>query len=109
MDPRLFGIVILLVSAWILGADGRILRSLRRAGATRPEKAISLQTNNPFYKWRIGRLRTARVIHARKKGRIFLDEDAWKSFRRRRLKLTAVFVASAAAILLCWYLIFDRA
>lgn len=106
MAPPLIGIILLLAVVWIFRADRRILRGLRRSGAISPEKAISLQTNNPLFKWRIERLRTGGVIRDRKVNRIYLNEDAWTHFSRLRRRRFAIILGFLAGVVMAWYLIF---
>ena len=108
MSPQLISIVVLIALVWVLRTDQRILRGLRRAGAITPEKAINFKTNNPLFKWRIRRLRNAQVIRDRRADRMYLDEGAWVSFRKRRRRRFAVAVALTAAAVVAWYLFAGR-
>lgn len=105
MHFLLIVVVVLLVAVLLVRADKKIVRSLRRAGATSREKAVPFRTNNLLYRWRIRRLISAGVIDERKNGRLCLCPGEWENFTRRRRKRVLVAVALAAAAALASFLI----
>lgn len=90
-----------LASAFMV-VEKRLVTRFRSAGATSPEDAIEVPSFGAALRWRMSRLSSARAVLPAGDRRVYLDEKAYSSLRKRRavLGVTVVVVVLAIVILL---------
>jgi hypothetical protein len=89
----------------IAAAETRLVKRLRRAGATSPEAAIALPRLKPLVRWQLSRLRSARVVVTVEPQGQYLDEAAFRSLRRKRARRVVPMVLAAMAFVVAAYLL----
>ena len=104
----ILGLITLVIAAAtiaLLAADRRLIRTLRRAGADRPQTAKPLTVRSPLARLRFRRLCNAGVIVQVSDGWCYLDLDAFAQFRRtRRRRALIVLAVMLPAIGVVWWL-----
>ena len=87
--------------AVILIKERRIVEAFERAGATSPDRAMSVgdvNVDDVGIGWR--RLRERAVIREASAGRYYLDVEVWQATRRTRRRLMAVMLILVLAALM---------
>ena len=100
---QVLSILAALFAAGIVRSDRRWIRRLQETRAFSLESAVDLPHEGAFMRWRLRRLVEAGAIGmAPDRTRLFLSEQGWMAFRRRRrMKLFLMllaFLAVAAAV-----------
>jgi hypothetical protein len=103
---RLLTLVIAAAAMALRATDRRLIRTLRRAGADRPQNAKPLMVRSPLARLRFRRLCHAGVIVQVSDGWCYLDLDAFAQYRRaRRRRALVVLAVMLPAIGLFWWFI----
>ena len=89
----------------VAAVDQRLIRRLRREGATTSAAAVELAGLRPLSRWRLARLRASGAIVPGGAGRVYLDEAAYGERRRRRRKAAITVVATALVAFAVWYVV----
>ncbi|HPR65050.1 MAG TPA: hypothetical protein PK014_12620 [Thermoanaerobaculia bacterium] len=87
------------VGSIVVSFKMRLLRHLRRKGATSPEGAIPLDLRAPLSRWFRDRLLRAGVLVSPDEGTFFLNEEAYRIYRNRRIRLALSILVTGAALL----------
>jgi hypothetical protein len=89
----------------ILGTDRRIVRTLRNAGATEPDRAVTLRDPHALLAWRLRRLIAVGAVAMPAAGSYVLVESGWRAYRaRRRRRGLTVLAIVVPAVLVFWML-----
>jgi len=83
----------------ILHAEHRVIRGLRDAGATGPGSARPVSATRPLDGRALDRLVSVGVVREAGTGRYYLDADAYRAFRARRLNRTLIAMGGALFVL----------
>ncbi len=87
-----------------MAAEQRLVRRLVRANAFEAEAALDPGTMSAVTRWRLSRLCSTGAVVATPAGALRVEQDAYRSLRRRRrvraLTAAAVLLAALAAYLL---------
>lgn len=89
----------------VAALEHRLIRRLRREGATSAAAAVPLGRARAPTRWALRRLRRAKVVRETGADAIFLEEDGLRRLRRRRARVAAVAVPTAVAIVLVLFLL----
>ena len=96
------------VAAAMRRTDRKIVRELRSAGATSPDRATRVEPWSRLSRRRLQRLEEVGALR-RTGGQVYLDEERWESHRRmRRTFGLAVGGALTTVALLLWALAGSR-
>lgn len=96
---------ILMIGVSVLLASRRwVVRTLERAGADAPERAVAPAARRPMDRWWLRRLERAGVLVPAAAGAYWLQRQAWADYRaarrRRGLAVASAIVALGALFLL---------
>ena len=86
------------IAAVIRRKEREVVDDFRRAGATSPTTAKSLQDIGLSDSWPVRRLQRRAVIREPEPGVMYLDEEVWAAVRRTRRRV-ALTVGSALILL----------
>lgn len=94
----------LLLATLILRTDRKILRRLREAAATDPQRAIQIERGGVIWNWRLDRLNDFGALGQALPGWYYLDEARWNAYRRKRRgrMLTVLAVLLLVVLLFAW-------
>jgi hypothetical protein len=81
-------------------AERRIIDTLRREGATRPDRAAPLDDLSVLEQRRLDRLVNARAVRPAPGDRYWLDEEIYRAYRSDRRGLVLVMLGIVIATLL---------
>jgi hypothetical protein len=102
---RLLALLIGAAVMALLATDRRLIRTLRSAGADRPQNAKPLTVRSPLTRLRFHRLCNAGVIVQVSDGWCYLDPDAFAQYRRgRRQRALIVLAVLLPAMGVIWWL-----
>lgn len=82
-----------LLAVAMLAAERRIVRRLRRAGATTPDRATTLALWSPVIRLRLARLVRSGAVISSSADRFYLDPDGFARYRRRRRRRALTVLA----------------
>ena len=90
------------VAAVIVARERRIVEAFRRAGATLPQKALTLDAAGVAEDGAVRWLRKHAVLREASPGTFYVDEPSWRSLRafRRRLAIVMAAILIGAGALL---------
>jgi hypothetical protein len=97
-------------AAWVvvialLASERRIVRALRRADATGPERAAPLTARTPVSRFRLRRLIGGGAVVAAGDGRFYLDRHGFARYRRSRRRRALVMLSVALPLIaLLWWM-----
>jgi uncharacterized membrane protein YidH (DUF202 family) len=90
-------IVGVLASAFTV-VEKRLLARFRSSGATSPEDAMEATSLGVLLRCRVSRLTSVGAVVEVSDGRLYLDEQAYSSLRKRRVVLGVTLVVVALAL-----------
>jgi hypothetical protein len=106
---RLTAGVVWLLAVALLGADRRIVRRLRRAGANSPETATQLALWFPLIRFRLAALLRSGAVVGSSLGGFYLDPAGFVRYRRnRRRRARVVLSVLLPVIVVLWWLSSQR-
>jgi hypothetical protein len=101
---QLLALVLGAAATALVATDRRLVRTLWRAGADRPQNAKPLTVRSPLTRLRFHRLCDAGVIVQVSDGWCYLDTDAFARYRRtRRQRAFVVLAVMLPAIGVFWW------
>ena len=97
---------LVMTAAWaLLASERRLIRTLKRAGADRPQNAKPLVVRSPLTRLGLNRLCNAGAIVQVSDGWCYLDPDGYANYRRSRHRRAVVVLAvMLPAIGVFWWL-----
>ncbi len=102
---QLVTLVLAAAAMALVATDRRLIRTLRDAGADRPQNAKPLTVRSPLARLRFRRLSEAGVIVQVSDGWCYLDPDAFAEYRRaRRRRALVILAVMLPAIGVVWWL-----
>ena len=88
----------------IAAAETRLVKRLRRAGATSPEAAVALPRLQPLVRWQLSQLTSARAVLAVEPQGHYLDETGYRLMQRKRAFRVVPLALVALALVVTAYL-----
>lgn len=90
------------IGAIVAASQKRVVRQLREAGATSPERAVPFEAQRQIDSRQMRHLVSHGVVREAGPGFYWVDEAAWDALRRRRfgMVLVAITVVVAAMVIL---------
>jgi hypothetical protein len=88
----------------IMAAETRLVKRLRKAGATSQEKAIALPRLRPLVRWQLSQLTSTGAVVAVEPQGHYLDEAGFRLMQRKRARRTVPLVLVVVALVVTAYL-----
>ena len=102
---RLVGGALWLLAFSLIAAEKRILRRLRRHGATDAGSAAPLSVSSPLIRWRLDRLLRSGAVVRTTPDHFYLDSEGFARYRRRRRRRAmAVLSVVLPLVVLIWWI-----
>jgi len=102
---QLVGACLTAVGAILAAAKTRMLRRFTKARAVSPQTAISIGEVNPLMRWFLHRFEGSQVLLRAESGQIYLDEQAYVAYRRKRRIMAISIVLSLLVLIAVIYLL----
>lgn len=102
---RIATTVVWVVVIALVASERRILRTLRRADATGPERAAAIAARTPLYRFRLRRLVRGGAVVDAGAGRFYLDPEGFARYRRRRRRRALIILAVTLPVIgILWWM-----
>jgi hypothetical protein len=95
------GVVIAIINVFLSFLDKKIFKLFQNNAATNPKTAISIESLNPIFRWRLSRRRFSGFVLNTKTNTYYFDESLHKTRQKtRRFRLLIIMVFAIVLILI---------